>query len=207
MFLSFDDIYKIVLGVVTLVVFVIKQIQTWRRDKRTDEKVDKAEERVIEHPGKPELAWDLARTKLESYLDRNLSQGRSIFWLTVVVMASGFALISYAIYKAVEAQGNITIAVVGSASGVLVSFIGGSFLVVYRSILTQSKEYVTVLERINAVGMAVQVLSGIPDENAELKHKTTALLAGDLIKLYGGRASPSTSSEGARSIRAKASRK
>jgi hypothetical protein len=73
---------------------------------------------------------------------------------------------------------------VGSASGVIISFIGGSFLLIYKSIIEQSSNYVSILERINAVGMAVQVLSGIPDDQAELKHKTTAQLASDLIKIY-----------------------
>ncbi|KWN75037.1 hypothetical protein WM23_26815 [Burkholderia ubonensis] len=153
--------------------------------KARQEKVESVERRAAEHPEKPQLAWDVARTKLENYLDRNLAQVRSILWLTYLVMFAGFSLVLFGLYRALDAQNNLPVAVVGAASGVIITFIGGSFLVIYRSILEQSKGYVTVLERINAVGMAVQVLSNIPEEQAELKHKTTAQLATSLIQLYG----------------------
>jgi hypothetical protein len=43
---------------------------------------------------------------------------------------------------------------------------------------------VSVLERINAVGMAVQVLGSISDESKELRNQSTAILARQLIGLY-----------------------
>lgn len=49
--------------------------------KRQAELILKATE-VSQNPDKPQLAWDLARTKLENYLNRNLSQVRSIFFLS-----------------------------------------------------------------------------------------------------------------------------
>lgn len=142
------------------------------------------ERQVRANPESPQLAWDLARIKLESYLDRNLSQVRSIYWLTLVVMIAGFVLISYGIYQATLDPEKLPMSIVASASGVLVSFIGGSFLLIYRSILSQSKGYVSVLERINAVGMAVQVIASIPESNSDLKHETTADLAKQLLHLY-----------------------
>ena len=53
--------------------------------------------------------------------------------------------------------------------------------------LAQSKDYVVVLERINAVGMAVQVIASIPESDADLKNKTTAELARQLLTLYATR--------------------
>lgn len=149
-----------------------------------EEKIATVEERVREHPEKPQFAWDLARTKLESYLDRNLSQVRSIYWLTLFVMLCGFGLVLYGLLQAFQAPEKLPVSIVASSSGVIISFIGGSFLLIYRSILAQSKDYVMVLERINAVGMAVQVISNIPDDSAELKHQTTAELAKQLLSLY-----------------------
>jgi hypothetical protein len=78
---------------------------------------------------------------------------------------------------------------------VRISFIGGSLLLIYRSILAQSKDYVTVLERINAVGMAVQVIASIPDSNEELKHNTTANLAKQLLSLYASSPLPDGKAE------------
>jgi hypothetical protein len=152
--------------------------------------IDEVAEQARAHPEKPQLAWDLARTKLESYLDRNLSQVRSIYWLTLLVMAAGFGFILYGLLQAFQSPDKLPVAIVASASGVLVSFIGGSFLLIYRSILAQSKDYVTVLERINAVGMAVQVISNIPDTSGTLRDQTTAELAKQLLGLYGSSAIP-----------------
>jgi ABC-type dipeptide/oligopeptide/nickel transport system permease component len=36
-----------------------------------EQQIESVEERIREHPEKPQFAWDLARTKLENYLDRN----------------------------------------------------------------------------------------------------------------------------------------
>ncbi|PVZ59276.1 hypothetical protein C9422_10050 [Pseudomonas sp. B1(2018)] len=152
--------------------------------------IETVERRVREHPEKPQLAWDLARVKLESYLDRNLSQVQSIYWLTLVVMLCGFAFVSYGLFQASQNPEKLPVSIVAAASGVLISFIGGSFLLIYRSILAQSKEYVTVLERINAVGMAVQVIATIPEASAELKSQTKAELSKQLLKLYAHSATP-----------------
>lgn len=157
------------------------------------QKIETVEQRLREHPEKPQLAWDLARVKLESYLDRNLSQVRSIYWLTLFVMFCGFGFVSYGLFQASQNPEKLPVSIVASASGVIISFIGGSFLLIYRSILAQSKEYVTVLERINAVGMAVQVIATIPEASAELKSQTKAQLAKQLLTLYANSAPPSSS--------------
>ena len=163
---------------------VVASYQKTVEEKAQQTKIADVEEQVREHPDRPQLAWDLARVKLESYLDRNLSQVRSIYWLTLFVMFFGFGLVVYGLTEAFDAPTKLSVSVVSAASGVIISFIGGSFLLIYRSILAQSKEYVTVLERINAVGMAVQVIASIPDESAQLKHQTTAELAKQLLSLY-----------------------
>jgi hypothetical protein len=155
------------------------------------------QERVLEHPEKPQFAWDLARTKLENYLDRNLAQVRSIYWLTLFVMICGFGFVMYGLYYAFQSTEKLPVSIVASASGVLISFIGGSLLLIYRSVLAQSKDYVVVLERINAVGMAVQVIASIPESGSELKNQTTADLARQLLTLYA--AKPTTKSEMAES--------
>lgn len=158
-----------------------------------EQKIETVEQRLREHPEKPQLAWDLARVKLENYLDRNLSQVRSIYWLTLIVMLCGFGFVSYGLFQASQNPDKLPVSIVAAASGVLISFIGGSFLLIYRSILAQSKEYVTVLERINAVGMAVQVIATIPEASSELKSQTKAELAKQLLSLYASSAPPKTS--------------
>jgi hypothetical protein len=193
---KFAETLAIILGAVSAILFAgVLGYQGLIEEQAQREKIEIVEERVREHPEKPQFAWDLARTKLESYLDRNLAQVRSIFWLTLLVMLCGFAFVLYGLLKAFETPETLPVSIVASASGVLISFIGGSFLLVYRSILAQSKEYVTVLERINAVGMAVQVIANIPDESSQLKHQTTAELAKQLLTIYAATAPSSNNAK------------
>ncbi|MGJ7530863.1 TRADD-N-associated membrane domain-containing protein [Variovorax sp. GB1P17] len=171
-------------GAGSVLLVAIGAHQTIEDEKAKALKLDAVEERAREHPEKPQLAWDLARTKLESYLDRNLSQVRSIYWLTLLVMLFGFGFVMYGLFQASQDSAKLPVSLIAAAAGVIISFIGGSFLLVFRSILAESRGYVTVLERINAVGMAVQVIANTPDSNADLKHATTANLAKQLLNLY-----------------------
>lgn len=173
-----------VFGVSFLVLLLIAFREDILSREHEEQKIEEVESRARDNPDKPEYAWDLARTKLERYLDRNLAHLHSIFWLTAVVMLCGFGLIIIGIYKAYSNPDGLPISIVSAASGVLVSFIGGSFLLVFRSILTQSASYVTVLERINAVGMAVQITSSIPDTEEKMRSETTANLARSLLSMY-----------------------
>jgi hypothetical protein len=189
----FADAIAAALGVTAgILTFGVIAYQNLLEEEARKTKIEKVEKSVRENPEKPQLAWDLARTKLESYLDRNLSQVRSIYWLTLFVMVVGFAFILYGLYHAFQSPDRLPVAIVASASGVIVSFIGGSLLLIYRSILSQSKDYVAVLERINAVGMAVQVISNIPDASAALRDQTTAELAKQLLGLYAAPPKQST---------------
>jgi hypothetical protein len=110
-------------------------------------------------------------------------------------MFCGFGFVMYGLFQASQNPDKLPVSIVASASGVLISFIGGSFLLIYRSILAQSKEYVTVLERINAVGMAVQVIASIPEASAELKSQTKAELAKQLLSLYATSPPPRTNAK------------
>ncbi|MEZ8918368.1 hypothetical protein AB6D98_23105 [Vibrio lentus] len=47
--------------------------------------------------------------------------------------------------------------------------------------MSQAKEYVAILERINAVGMSVQVLDKIEESNTILKDQTIAELSKQLL--------------------------
>lgn len=84
-----------------------------------EQKIETVEGRLREHPEKPQLAWDLARTKLENYLDRNLSQVRSIYWLTLIVMLCGFGFVMFGLFQASHNPEKLPVSIVASASGVL----------------------------------------------------------------------------------------
>jgi hypothetical protein len=170
-----------------MLVLGVLAYQQSARGSAVAERIERAEKKVEEHPSQPQAAWELAQLKLETYLDRNLSQVRSIYWLTVVVMTLGFLLIGYGVLKVfANPAANLKASIVATTSGVLVNFIGATFLVVHRSTMSQAKEYVAILERINAVGMAVQILETIDDDENNLRQRTTAALATEMLRMYSG---------------------
>jgi nitrate reductase gamma subunit len=73
-------------------------------------------------------------------------------------------------------------AIITGASGVITELIGATFLVLYRSTMQQANEYTRTLERINSIGMAMQVLDTIPDGDVDsTKNKTKADLVMILV--------------------------
>ena len=177
-------ITKLLVSLVAVIVFLVVAYRRTLSEIKGEEKIERAEKKAQEHPDQTQAAWDLARIKLESYLNRNINQVRSIFWLTSLVMIVGFGFIGFGIIKAFETPETLTPALLSSISGLLINFIGATFLVIYKSTMQQAKEYVSILERINAVGMSVQVLEKLEGGNDDLRYKTTAELSKQLLVLY-----------------------
>jgi hypothetical protein len=166
------------------IAFIISAIQQIEERNQTEQKIEAVEKRVQENPRETQAAWELARIVLEKYINRNLAQVRAIFWLTAFVMLAGFTLIGIGSYQAFHDPANFNASILTSVSGVVVSFIGGTFLILYRSVMAQAKDYVTILERINAVGMSVQILDTLNDGGLDLKHETIADVARQLLTMY-----------------------
>jgi hypothetical protein len=174
--------FGIIAGICILVIYAY---QMSVEETQAKLEIKKVEERIKESNNETAAAWELGRIKLESYLNRNLSQIQWIFIWTVIVMIAGFVIISYGILKVYQGDGNLNAAILTTISGLVIEFIGASFLVIYKSTMQQAKDYVTVLERINAVGMSVQILDSISDEENKLKDQTKADLAKKLLDIYG----------------------
>lgn len=182
-------LYKIGAGILggigALCILGISAYQTSIEENEAKAEIKKIEERIKENPNETTATWELGRIKLESYLSRNLTQIQWIFFWTVIVMIGGFIIIGFGIMKVYEGDTHVNAAIVTTVSGLIVEFIGGSFLIIYKSTMQQAKDYVTVLERINAVGMSVQILDSISKEESKLQDQTKADLAKKLLDLYG----------------------
>ncbi|AYO09598.1 hypothetical protein D0784_09345 [Vibrio campbellii] len=157
--------------------------QVVSEENKKAQKIEEAEQRVKDNPKAPQAAWELAQVKLESYLNRNLKQVSTVFWLTMFVMLVGFSFIGVGVFKLFSSTENFEASVLATVAGILINFIGATFLVIYKSTMKQATEYVTILERINAVGMSVQILETISGED-KLKQQTTAELSKQLLALY-----------------------
>lgn len=179
-----EPIAIILIGYFISVVMIAFVKQEIRDQAETEQQIVAVQERARENPKETQAAWELARVKLESYLNRNINQVQAIFWLTLFVMVVGFALIIYGVYISYTNTNLLQPSIIAACSGILVNFIGVTFLVIYRSTMAQARDYVTVLERINAVGMAVQILDTIDDKDGTIKPQATADLAKQLLQLY-----------------------
>jgi len=146
--------------------------------------IEAVEERARKNPNEPQAAWNLARVKLESYLNRNLRQVQWIFVLTLLVMMAGFVIIGYGVIHVYQSPDSFRPSIVVTVSGVLVEFIAATFLLIYKSTMEQARSYVTMLEKINAVGMSIQILDTMKSPDTD---KFRAQLAMELLSLYGVR--------------------
>ena len=99
-------------------------------------------------------------------------------------MLVGFAILILGIYQAIQSPSILVPATIASIAGVITEFIGASFLFIYRSTIQQAIDYSKTLERINSVGMAMQILDTMPDETKsdDLKSKTKATLVELLVR-------------------------
>lgn len=167
-------------------IFGIYGYQINEEETEAKEEIKKVEDKIKENSNETTAAWELGRIKLERYLNRNLTQVQWIFIWTVIVMIAGFIIIGYGIIKVYEGDARLNAAILTTISGLIVEFIGASFLLVYKSTMQQAKDYVTVLERINAVGMSVQILDSISKNETKLQDQTKAEIAKKLLEFYGG---------------------
>ncbi|AEV31277.1 hypothetical protein Oweho_0255 [Owenweeksia hongkongensis DSM 17368] len=185
---SNEQLFEIIAGAVgaiaALIGLGVKVYEDTKDREKREEKIENLEKEVKEKPTETKTAWELARLKLESYLNRNLQQVSSIFYLSVTVMIVGFGLIIFGVYQVFTDPELMNPSILATCSGIVVNFIGGTFLLIYRSTMKQAKNYVDVLERINAVGMSIQILENISSEKGDLKDETTAQISKELLKIY-----------------------
>jgi len=181
-----DKSQPVVTGILIVLAFLAAGITTAFRELYPEDTIEsvttsqfeRAAARVESLPEKTQPAWDLARATLQLYFNRNLSQVNGIFWLASVVMAAGFVLISVGVWQAFQHKDSHIPAILAGASGVVTQLIGATFLYIYRSTMQRADEYVRQLERMNTIGMAMQILDTMKDNasDANLKDKTKATL-------------------------------
>jgi hypothetical protein len=182
-FWDFDRPAKFLgISAAVLIIAALAHQKALERSERA-ERIVEIEKEVEAHPDKAKPAWDLASAKLEEYVARNLSQVAWIFVLVLIVMTIGFIMIGWGVYKVFSSQ-SIAPSIVAAVSGIVVEFIAATFLLIYRSTMEQATGYVAMLERINAVGMAAQLLEAIENADPTVRDKARAELANSLLQMY-----------------------
>ncbi len=155
----------LVLGAIFSVLGSLKDVSDIIAVSKKD--IEAAQVRVEQNPDKAKPAWDLATVKLEAYLSANLKQINWIFSLSVVVMIMGFVFLTTAIFLTLQNPNFITPAIVAGVGGAVTEFIGATFLVLYRSALEHSTNFIKSLDKTSSVGVAMQILDNISTDKDE----------------------------------------
>jgi nitrate reductase gamma subunit len=186
---SFIGLLAVAVALAGISAAIYGEVQSHRQAEKAKERVAEVEAQIAASPEKAKPAWDLARVTLEAYFNRNLSQVSLIFWLSVTVMVIGFGIVSWGVSQAFKDTSAVTPALIAGIAGVVTEFIGATFLLVYRSVAQQAGEYSKTLERINAVGMAMQILDTLPEgaKGDDLKNATKARLVEALLLQANGK--------------------
>jgi len=126
--------------------------------------------KVEQFPQKASPAWELAGANLQSYFSSNIAQVRQVFYVAVGAMLVGFAFVLFGVYEQItfaqlDPKNIAPPAWIASISGIITEFVGATFMIIYRSTMTQATEFVSVLNRINTAGIALRVLDQIPEED------------------------------------------
>jgi len=167
---------------VAAIVFLVVSAAVFIVDYRFRQLRRRTAEQLEQAKNVPHSAWETARIKLEAYLDRNLIQVNLVFWMSVLVMFAGFSFVLAGIYILFKNPANFSwVKALPAISGLITQFIGATFMVIYRSTMGQANDFMSVLERINTVGMAVHELDRIPEEEKKLKYEVRARLVELLV--------------------------
>jgi hypothetical protein len=130
-------------------------------------------------------AWELAKLRFDTYLNRNIRQIKSIYFITVGVMIAGFALIVAGIITILNNPSSpIKGPLVSVVSGIIINFIGATFMMIYQSVVKQAKSNIEILERMNLVGMSLSIVNSISDESIETKNLAKEKIIDKLFDVY-----------------------
>lgn len=171
------------LALVLVVVFVYLADRELRAlDRKEQEEIQRAKLLAENNPGQASPAWEAASTNLQAYFKRNLVQVKWVFWVAVAVMLAGFSFVLWGVTLSLHDPNHLTpTSKIATLSGLITQFIGATFMVIYRSTMTQANDFVNVLDRINTVNVAMKVLDSIPESESSIKNATRQQLVNLLL--------------------------
>ncbi|MBI5538524.1 MAG: hypothetical protein HY951_00560 [Bacteroidia bacterium] len=114
-----------------------------------------------------------ARKRLDKYFDDNQSNLKYIFWISIILIISGFLMlvIVFILYFKIP-DSNLTLP--GSFFGIILEFIGTIFLFVYKSTIQQALKNTSTLENISNVSLAIKILNEIVETENNKSEITNA---------------------------------
>jgi hypothetical protein len=165
--------YAVLVFVLVVGSFYLADRKLREFDQREREELERAKLRAQNNPGQASPAWEAASTNLQAYFKRNLLQVKWVFGVAVGVMLAGFFVVLWGVNLSFQDPNHLTpTSKIATLSGLITQFIGATFMVIFRSTMSQANDFVNVLDRINTVNIAMKVLDSIPEGEASIKNAT-----------------------------------
>jgi nitrate reductase gamma subunit len=146
-----------------------------RDQAKSKKNIQEIEKVVKEKPHEIKTSWDLARITLQEHFKKNLDQISFIFWISIFVTIFGFLVILIGIILSSQSSSSFQAALLVSSAGILTEFIGATFLYIYKSTIDQALNYARILEKLNRIGIAIEIAQS-KDHNDEKINRLTELL-------------------------------
>ena len=140
------------------------------------DRIKDAQTKLDTNPESIRPAWDIAQNTLEDYMRQNIKQLDRIYSISLSSMRMGFALIFLSVVMSVFVPTNLSPALIGAVAGIITEFIAATFMVMYRSTVDQATIYLKTLEKINTVGMSMQVLDTVSKQVDNHEHRQDKLI-------------------------------
>lgn len=147
-------------------------------NNKSSEQQEELKKEEKEQPDKIKPTWEYGKIELMEQLEVTKKHIRVTFWCSIFAIIGGLFLI----FKITIIQDlDRDISILGAIGGVIAEFIGGTLLLMYKSLISQLNENLKILERLNFVGIGIKILDTIESDDKEEVNSAKMKLAQQII--------------------------
>ncbi len=150
------------IGFVLLIFLYILLFKDELQEQIKTKKEIKEEEK--NNPEKIKPVLDYAKIELQEQITIIKNQAKIVFIFSIIFLCFGIVAILLTILKKDIPN---KIALITAIGGAITEIIGGVFLVMYKSLISQLNENLKILERLNIIGISIKILDTIAINNKE----------------------------------------
>jgi hypothetical protein len=128
----------------------------------------KSSEKISKNPQAINFVSD-SHIKLTSYIDNHLKKSNEIYNISTKLSYFGYILLLIGGCLAFFKSDSFQMAILISVSGIILNFISSIILVIFKSLMEQTKNYLAILEKTSLIGVSWFLSEQITDREAREK--------------------------------------
>lgn len=169
----------IILIFLYLILFSIEiKEQNEKNIKEQSEKKEKIKEEELKNPEKIKPVLDYAKIELQEQISIIRKHIDRVFVASIIFLIIGVITFLIVIFKKDIPN---KIAIITTTGGVMTEIVGGIFLIMYKSLISQLNENLKILERFNIIGVGSKIIDTLETNNIEEINKLKISLAEKII--------------------------